>query len=139
MAEPQPADIQEGASEPPAPTGTAEDRKAAAALSSLDAQEDESAGKKNVDTKALGEAMKNLSVAKGADEKKKAVKIEASDVALLVRLHDYGGGEYWLTMSTGFRARAPQAESDRSTARERRQCFGSYSLVHRARVLVGLD
>jgi hypothetical protein len=31
------------------------------------------------------QAMKNLDVGKGAEEKKKAVKIEASDVALLVR------------------------------------------------------
>jgi len=84
MAEPQPDNIQEGASDPPAPTGTAEDRKAAAALSSLDAREDDAAGKKEVDTKALGEAMKNLSVGKDAEEKKKTVKIEPSDVALLV-------------------------------------------------------
>lgn len=91
--EPQPSDIQEGAADPAAPVGTAEDRKAAAALSSLDAVEDDSAGKKNVDTKALGEAMKNLSVAKESGEKKKkAVKIEASDVALLVSgLHAFPG------------------------------------------------
>ncbi|KAF2643420.1 hypothetical protein P280DRAFT_394814 [Massarina eburnea CBS 473.64] len=86
MAEPQPAAIQEGAAEPHAPTGSAEDRKAAAALSSLDAptQDDDAAGKKNVDSKALGEAMKGLSVKEHAgDEKKKVVKIEASDVSLL--------------------------------------------------------
>jgi len=84
--EPQPSDIQEGATEVQAPTGTAEDRKAAAALSSLDAQEDESSGKKEVDTKALGEAMKNLNVqAKADEEKKKVVKIEPADVSLLVR------------------------------------------------------
>ncbi|KAF1951762.1 hypothetical protein CC80DRAFT_495906 [Byssothecium circinans] len=86
MAEPQPSEIQEGAADPHAPTGTAEDRKAAAALSSLDAptQEDEVAGKKNVDSKALGEAMKGLSVKENAGEQKKAVKIEATDVSLLV-------------------------------------------------------
>lgn len=84
--EPQPSTVQEGASDPPAPTGTAEDRKAAAALSSLDAQDDESGAKKEVDSKALGEAMKNLSVkGKGADEKK-AVKIDPADISLLVRL-----------------------------------------------------
>lgn len=83
--EPQPSAIQEGASDPPAPTGTAEDRKAAAALSSLDAHDDDAASKKNVDTKALGEAMKSLSVQDtGAAEKKKTVKIEAKDVSLLV-------------------------------------------------------
>ncbi|KAF2681276.1 hypothetical protein K458DRAFT_343916 [Lentithecium fluviatile CBS 122367] len=88
MAEPQPSNVQEGASTPPAPlpTGTAEDRKAAAALSSLDApsEDTDSPAKKEVDTKALGEAMKQLSVAKGGGEKRKAVKIEAGDVALLV-------------------------------------------------------
>lgn len=89
--EPQPSAIHEGASEPHAPTSTAEDRKAAAALSSLDAQDDESAGKKNVDPKALGEAMKNLSVEenKAGPEKKKTVKIEAADVTLLVRCSAY--------------------------------------------------
>jgi hypothetical protein len=86
MAEPQPENIQEGASDPPPPTGTAEDRKAAAALSSLDARGDDAGEKKEVDTKAVEQAMKNLDVGKGAEEKKKAVKIEASDVALLVRL-----------------------------------------------------
>ncbi|KAF2440282.1 hypothetical protein P171DRAFT_419872 [Karstenula rhodostoma CBS 690.94] len=86
MAEPQPSNIQEGASEAPPPTtGSAEDRKAAAALSSLDAQGDDEAGKKEVDSKAVENAMKNLSVKDGKSEaQKKAVKIEASDVNLLV-------------------------------------------------------
>ncbi|KAJ4286306.1 hypothetical protein N0V90_013340 [Kalmusia sp. IMI 367209] len=83
--EPQPSNIQEGASEAPAPSGSAEDRKAAAALSTLDAQEDDAAGKKEVDTKALGEAIKNLSVqGKGGEAPKKAIKIEPADVSLLV-------------------------------------------------------
>lgn len=84
--EPQPSNIQEGASDAPAPTGSAEDRKAAAALSSLDAQGDDEAGKKEVDSKAVEKAMKKLSVkdGKGGDAQKKAVKIEASDVNLLV-------------------------------------------------------
>lgn len=87
MAEPQPSNIQEGASDPPAPTGSAEDRKAAAALSSLDAQGDDEGGKKEVDTKAMEKAMKNLSVneAKSGEVQKKAVKIDAGDVNLLVR------------------------------------------------------
>jgi hypothetical protein len=55
MAEPQPSDIHEGAADPHAPTSSAEDRKAAAALSSLDTQED-SAEKKEVDGKALNKA-----------------------------------------------------------------------------------
>ncbi|KAH7126907.1 hypothetical protein B0J11DRAFT_526737 [Dendryphion nanum] len=90
-SEPQPSSIQEGISDPHAPNSTAEDRKAAAALSSLDAPDDEApAGKKNVDTKALGDAMKNLNVGEKtgvstpAAEKKKAVKVDPADVTLLV-------------------------------------------------------
>lgn len=82
MAEPQPSTIHEGAAEPHAPTGTADDRKAAAALSTLDTQEDGSA-KKEVDGKALDKAMKGLDV-NGKSEEKKVVKVEAGDVALLV-------------------------------------------------------
>ncbi|KAF2279545.1 uncharacterized protein EI97DRAFT_370978 [Westerdykella ornata] len=95
MAEsPQPPTIHEGASGPHAPTSTAEDRKAAAALSSLDAPDDDSAaGKKDVDPKALGEAMKNLSVTEnskagpekaGPEKKNKTIRIEPADVTLLV-------------------------------------------------------
>lgn len=85
MTEPQPAEVQEGASDPHAPTSTAEDRKAAAALSTLDAQE-EGGAKKEVDGKALDKALKGLSVEdkKREEDKKKAVRIEASDVALVV-------------------------------------------------------
>lgn len=95
MAEPQPAEVHEGASTPPPPTGTAEDRKAAAALSSLDAHDDESTAKKDVDTEALGQAMKNLGVSgdKKTEEKvvtKKAVKIDAADVGLLVSSNFFG-------------------------------------------------
>ena len=94
MAEPQPSNIQEGASDAPAPTGSAEDRKAAAALSALDAQGDDEAGKKEVDTKAMEKAMKNLGVKeqKGGEAQKKAVKIEAGDVNLLVGLRVRGWG-----------------------------------------------
>ncbi|KAF2751959.1 hypothetical protein M011DRAFT_10799 [Sporormia fimetaria CBS 119925] len=88
--EPQPSTVHEGASDPHAPTSTAEDRKAAAALSSLDAQDAKPVGDKNVNTKALDEAMKNLSVeSKAGSEKrtvseKKTVKVAAADVTLLV-------------------------------------------------------
>lgn len=82
MAEPQPSSVHEGAAEPHAPTGTAEDRKAAAALSTLDAQED-TGEKKEVDTKALDKAMKNLGV-KDKKEEKKTAKVELADVNLLV-------------------------------------------------------
>ncbi|KAF1841832.1 uncharacterized protein K460DRAFT_369844 [Cucurbitaria berberidis CBS 394.84] len=83
MAEPQPSSISEGAADPHAPTGTAEDRKAAAALESLDAQED-GGEKKDVDNKALDKAMKGLNVKDKKGEEKKIVKVEAADVALLV-------------------------------------------------------
>lgn len=90
--EPQPSTVKEGASEPHAPTASAEDRKAAAALSSLDAQDDEGAGKKEVDSKALDSAMKNLSV-DGKEvkkvEKKAAVKIDPESVKELV----HSGGD----------------------------------------------
>lgn len=83
MAEPQPAEVHEGAADPHAPTGTAEDRKAAAALSTLDTQ-DEAGAKKEVDTKALDKAMKGLDVKDKKGEDKKTVKVEAADVKLLV-------------------------------------------------------
>lgn len=83
MAEPQPAEVREGAADPHAPTGTAEDRKAAAALSTLDTQ-DEAGAKKEVDANALNNAMKNLDVKAKKGEEKKTVKVEAADVKLLV-------------------------------------------------------
>lgn len=87
--EPQPPTVREGAEDPPALPANAEDRKAAAALSSLDARdEDESTAKgKDVDTEALGKAMKSLDVkdsGKKAETPAKKVKIEAADVSLLV-------------------------------------------------------
>ncbi|KAF2201086.1 hypothetical protein GQ43DRAFT_47585 [Delitschia confertaspora ATCC 74209] len=98
--EPQPPTIHEGASAAAPPVGTAEDRKTAAALSSLDANDDESGGaKKDVDTKALGEAMKNLNVEgkdKGEEKKasaKKVVKIDATDVNLLMDQVDLSKAE----------------------------------------------
>ncbi len=89
MAEPQPSTIHEGAADAHAPTGTAEDRKAAAALQSLDAPAEESGSggeKKHVDSAALDEAMKGLNVKGKKVEEKKVVKIDAGDVALLVSL-----------------------------------------------------
>lgn len=82
MAEPQPTTISEGAADPHAPTSTAEDRKAAAALSTLDVA-DEAGEKKDVDSKALDKAMKGLNV-KDQRKVEKAVKIEAADIALVV-------------------------------------------------------
>lgn len=98
MAEPQPSNVQEGADPPDVLPASKEDRKAAAALSSLDAKEDQDAtpNKKEVDLKALGEAMKNLELSQGTGKKtpsndpgkkeeapKKLVKVDAADVSLL--------------------------------------------------------
>ncbi|KAI9754391.1 MAG: hypothetical protein M4579_004729 [Chaenotheca gracillima] len=66
MAEPQPPNTHEGADleeETPALPKSAEDRKAAAAMSSVSAREDDGeATGRDVDQEALGKAMKNLSV-----------------------------------------------------------------------------
>lgn len=83
MAEPQPPAVQEGAAEPHAPTGTADDRKAAAALSTLDAQDDGGVTKE-VDGKALDKAVKGLSIKDTKADEKKNVKVELADVNLLV-------------------------------------------------------
>lgn len=92
MAEPQPSAVQEGAADPHAPTGTADDRKAAAALSTLDAPEDNGV-KKEVDGKALDKAMKGLNVKDAkTEEKKKNVKVEPADVNLLVRVPAWRNG-----------------------------------------------
>ncbi|CAK4029031.1 Hypothetical predicted protein [Lecanosticta acicola] len=105
--EPQPSNIQEGADLEPVPAN-AEDRKAAQALSSLNAKSDEDASgpKKEVDVKALGEAMRNLELAQGTtgtggagsnkkpeakkeqEAPKKLIKVDAADVALLVEQLD---------------------------------------------------
>ncbi|KAH8755569.1 hypothetical protein BGZ57DRAFT_1018863 [Hyaloscypha finlandica] len=102
MAEAQPPTIVEGATtgdvddEIPVAAKSAEDRKAAAALSSLDApRDDESASTKDVDQEAVRKAMERLggsatangTAAKKDDEKKvvkKAVKVDPADVTLLV-------------------------------------------------------
>lgn len=97
MAEPQPPNVTEGADAPDALPANAEDRKAAQAMSSLDAKgEDEAAPKKEIDLKALNDAMKNLGVVqqspttaatpvKKEEAPKKLVKVDQADVALLVR------------------------------------------------------
>ena len=98
--EPQPSNVQEGADPPDVIPASKEDRKAAQALSSLDVKGDEDAGakpKKEVDMKALGEAMKNLELVQGPkkpsgaetvkkeEAPKKLVKVDPADVTLLVR------------------------------------------------------
>lgn len=88
MAEPQPDGIQEGDHVPSAAPASAEDRKAAAALSNLDTAADNDNTSKQADTEALGKAMKGLDVSgnatAGAQASKKAVKIDPADVTLLV-------------------------------------------------------
>ena len=99
MAEPQPSNVQEGADAPDVLPANAEDRKAAQAMSSLDNRATESdAPKKEVDLKALNDAMKNLGVAqeqksssasatkKTEAAKKPLIKVDQADVALLVRI-----------------------------------------------------
>ena len=73
--EPQPSNIHEGQSAPDAPPATADDRATAKAMDSLDAKADESAEpKKELDMKAINDAMKNLEAVQGGgdQEKKKA-------------------------------------------------------------------
>lgn len=94
MAEPQPSIVQEGDQAPEAVPAAAEDRKAADAMSKLDARgEDDGSNKKEVDSKALGDAMQRLDVGGKKDapkkegeveEKKKVVKVDQADVTLLV-------------------------------------------------------
>lgn len=87
----QPADIVEGATtgdveDEVQPTAkSAEDRKAAAALSKLDARGDDEGAAREVDQEAVKNAMSALG---GGAEKKdtKVVKVDAADVKLLVSL-----------------------------------------------------
>ena len=92
----QPSNVQEGADveeETPNLPKSAEDRKAAAALSSVAARDDEASQPgKEVDQEALGKAIKNLDIGASKDgaekkdsgEKKKVVKVDQADVALVV-------------------------------------------------------
>ncbi|KAL1303861.1 hypothetical protein AAFC00_000317 [Neodothiora populina] len=94
MAEPQPTDIQEGDHVP-----SAEDRKAAAALSNLDANTESNNASRQADTEALGRAMQDLNVRSdataGAQQEgvnsavtRKVAKVDATDVTLLVQQLD---------------------------------------------------
>jgi hypothetical protein len=87
--EPQPSSLAEGATEESTLPTNAEDRKAAAALSSLDTHNEDDTGK-DVDTEALGKAMKNLDVKDAAAKKSEVkVKIEVADVTLLVSVETF--------------------------------------------------
>ncbi|KAI0383578.1 hypothetical protein F5Y04DRAFT_278758 [Hypomontagnella monticulosa] len=90
MAEPQPRSVHEGATgdvdeEVQTTAKSAEDRKAAAAMASLDSRGDDASTSGNaVDQDAVNRAVQGLGG--GAVEKKevKKVKVDAADVALLV-------------------------------------------------------
>ena len=130
MAEPQPTAVHEGAADPHAPTSTAEDRKAVAALSALDALESENGAKKEIDGKALDKAMKGLNVKDKKDGDKKNVKVEAADVTLLVRLiYRYCGGSLgsagrlWLWCWIDGLTRTIRWQSSRYQNRKLRSCF----------------
>jgi hypothetical protein len=95
----QPADIVEGATsgdveDEVQPTAkSAEDRKAAAALSKLDAHADDESASREVDQEAVKNAMNALGGG-GADKKEvKAVKVDAADVKLLVSWLCWAAGE----------------------------------------------
>ncbi|KAH7374951.1 hypothetical protein B0T11DRAFT_292715 [Plectosphaerella cucumerina] len=93
MSEKQPPNVVEGATtgdveeEIPA-AKSAEDRKAASALASLEDGDDAGAGKGAVDAEAAKKALGNLGGADSADKKalpvRSNVKVDAADVALLV-------------------------------------------------------
>jgi len=91
MAEPQPPQIHEGATEenPVDDKADAEAKKEAAALNNLEDRSEEADEKKDVDASALGQALKGLDEKKDNGAKKEAapakkIKIEAADVTLLV-------------------------------------------------------
>ncbi|KAI9815964.1 MAG: hypothetical protein M1827_001956 [Pycnora praestabilis] len=110
MAEPQPSTAQAGSTdldeqETPAVPKSAEDRKAAAALSSLDAHNDDDAShKQEVDQEALGKAIRDLEIGTKSvgqkkegsaaaaekaekekeEERRRKIKVDQADVGLLV-------------------------------------------------------
>jgi len=133
MAEKQPATVVEGATtgdvedELPHAAKSAEDRRAAAALSSLDARADEGA-RADVDREAVRRAMDRLAGAgagRGGEEKtaekrqevRRVVRVEQEDVRLLVgfRVACGRGGCWWrcwLTVGIGWGAGAFEGEGD---------------------------
>ncbi|KHN97715.1 uncharacterized protein MAM_04730 [Metarhizium album ARSEF 1941] len=94
MAEPQPRNIHEGATiadveeELQSTAKSAEDRKAASALASLDAAGNDDAAGRDVDQEAVNKAMKSLGGAKSAPATAsalaKSVKVDAADLGLLM-------------------------------------------------------
>ncbi|OTB01249.1 hypothetical protein M426DRAFT_323645 [Hypoxylon sp. CI-4A] len=94
MAEPQPQSLHEGATgdvedEVQATAKSAEDRKAAAAMASLDTRGDDAASANAVDQDAVKKAMKSLGSSSAEKKEAKKVKVDAADVALLVDELDF--------------------------------------------------
>lgn len=92
MAEPQPKTVHEGATgdvedEAQNTAKSAEDRKAAAAMASLDARGDDAGASGNtVDQDAVSKVVKSLGSGSAAEKKEiKKVKVDPADVTLLVR------------------------------------------------------
>lgn len=109
---------------------SAEDRKAAAALSKLDARDDDVAAGASVDQEGLNKAMNKLSVSKTTENKDlKKVKVDAADVTLLVslaprRIPPWGQGTDMaflrrLTSSTLLSPRLPSCSSSTRGMRSR--------------------
>jgi len=93
--EPLPTDIQEGMEQPESLPANAEDRKAAKAMDKLDVRgsDEDAQPKKEMDLKALNDAMKNLGVGqekekpktvKKEDAPKPLLKVDQADVAFIV-------------------------------------------------------
>jgi hypothetical protein len=82
MAEPQPSQIQEGDQAPSAIPGS--DKSETAALNSLDHQSADLKSTNTASTAALGKAMKNLNIASDTNSEAKNVKVDMTDVVLLV-------------------------------------------------------
>ena len=132
----QPADIVEGATsgdveDEVQPTAkSAEDRKAAAALSKLDARGDDEGASREVDQEAVNNAMSSLGG--GAAKKEvKTVKVDAADVKLLVSPVPTFSLWRWYQEfvrisnakpGTGRRTRATQAQGHRAAQSTRRRC-----------------
>lgn len=145
--EPQPPNVQEGVDPPDVLPANAEDRKAARALSSLDQKPDEDAApKKEIDLKALNNAMKTLGVsqeqktsgtnmtAAKKEAPKKMIKVDQSDVALLVRFRIYRVEifqDILIIYDAGRTVRHIKNQGYRFTKIARRRCCESYdSLGH---------
>ncbi|CZT16603.1 uncharacterized protein RCC_02437 [Ramularia collo-cygni] len=100
MAEPQPNNVTEGADPPDVVPASEEDRKAAQAMSSLDATGADEAPKKEVDQEALSKALKDFELSQAPKKTtsgnavkkeaapKKIIKLDPAEVASLAEQLD---------------------------------------------------